>query len=130
MSELTGCITKTKAQDLEVPLSLAHDKSGFVTVTLINLCLPVSPMEVATAKVLTAIGGVQTGINFGQWKLVLFDEVIDLATVYAKLHGAILLAHHHHIRTPWRSRWLNDVMLEHMLHMLVNERRLHHGLTS
>ena len=67
--KLTRCITETKTQDLEAPLSLACDRSGFVTVMFIGLSLPVSPMEVAAAKVLTAVEGVQTGIDLGSRNL-------------------------------------------------------------
>jgi len=43
-----------------MPLSLVHDKSGFVTVVFMDLCLPLSPEEVTTAKELTTIEGMST----------------------------------------------------------------------
>ena len=49
---------------------------------------------------------------------------ISLAIVNAGLHGAVLLAYHHNIGALRRRGQLNDVMLEHVLHMFVNEGQL------
>jgi len=69
-SKLTGSVGQTETKNLEAPLPLPCDKGSLVAVALINLGLPVPPLEVACREEFAPIQRIKAGVNFGQLLLL------------------------------------------------------------
>jgi len=84
--KLAGCITESKTQHFKAPLPFSRDKGSFVMIPLIDISLPIAPPQIATAIVLAAIQGVETGIDFRQRELVLLNKFVNFRIVHTKSH--------------------------------------------
>ena len=107
-----------------MPLPFSRDKGRLVAVALVYLGLPITPTEVTGREELTTIQSVKTGVNFRQWEFVFNSQTIQFPAIDTQTHGSILFAYHDDIRAPGRRSWLDYVMLQHMLHMLIYDREL------
>jgi len=63
MGKLTGCITKSKAEHLETPLTFTRDECSFVANPLVDNSLPIPLTKVTGAEVPRSVQDVKIDLR-------------------------------------------------------------------